>query len=91
MKSISLEGFSVPAIEKVSFTKDALVVDLSDGRVLQVPLAWYPRLAKAKANQLKKFEISPAGYGIHWPALDEDLSVVGFLYPGGVKSVDRAA
>ena len=92
MKSINIEGVVVPAIEDVSFSKDALIVDLSDGRVLQVPLAWYPKLAGAKASQLKAFEISPAGYGIHWPKLDEDLSVAGFLFPGGIPhSLAKAA
>lgn len=75
---------SLPTIVDVAFVKDLMQVSLSDGRILSVPLAWYPRLANAKPKQLKNFEISPGGYGIHWPDLDEDLSVYGFLFPRGL-------
>jgi hypothetical protein len=84
MKSIRVEGVMVPAIEKVGFKGRSLTVSLSDGRVLMVPLEWYPRLAMAGGKALRNFRISPAGYGVHWPDLDEDLSVVGFLYPQGL-------
>ena len=60
-------------------TSDELVVALNDGRVLSVPLAWFPRLAKASTEQLAAFELLGEGEGIHWPALDEDISVVGLL------------
>lgn len=79
--NLALKIKSLPAIINLSFKKDIMDVVLSDGRILSVPLAWYPRLAKAKSAQLKKFEISPSGYGVHWPAIDEDLSVQGFLFP----------
>ena len=72
-----------PSIRNVHFTKDLMSVDLSDGRIVSVPLAWYPKLATANQKQLKKVEISPSGYGLHWPDLDEDLSVYGFLFPQG--------
>ena len=75
---------ALAAIVSVRFQKDLMDVHLSDGRILSVPLAWYPRLAGAKTKQLKHFEISPGGYGIHWPDLDEDLSVYGFLFPRGL-------
>ncbi|MFA5976203.1 MAG: DUF2442 domain-containing protein [Elusimicrobiota bacterium] len=76
----------LPSILEVSFSKDFLQLNLSDGRILSVPLAWYPRLATANPRQLKRFEISPSGYGIHWPDLDEDLSVYGFLFPNAPLS-----
>lgn len=60
-------------------TSDELVVSLNDGRVLSVPLAWFPRLANASPEQLAAFELLGEGEGIHWPALDEDISVVGLL------------
>jgi hypothetical protein len=62
---------------KVEFTKTELVVTLSDGRKIATPLAWYPRLKKATAKQRANFEIMPMG--IHWPDIDEDLSIAGML------------
>src|SRR5882672_183366 len=76
----------LPSILAVNFSRDLMDVSLSDGRIISVPLAWYPRLASAKPKQLKRYEISPSGYGIHWPDLDEDLSVYGFLFPQGSPS-----
>ena len=58
---------------------ESLCVDLMDGRTIAVPLAWYPRLADAQAEQLARWEIAGAGYSIHWPDLDEDLSTEGLL------------
>ncbi len=63
----------------VRFTDDAISVDLLDGRTITVPLAWYPRLLHATAEQREKWEIAGAGYGIHWPDIDEDLSTRGLL------------
>lgn len=62
---------------KVEFTGGELVVTLADGRKIATPLAWYPRLKKATAKQRANFEIMPMG--IHWPDLDEDLSIAGML------------
>jgi hypothetical protein len=84
----------LPSILKVTFSKDFMEVSLSDGRIISVPVAWYPRLATATPKQLKHYEISPAGYGIHWPDLDEDLSVYGFLFPhrsSGISKSDMVA
>ena len=81
---------SLPSILDVDFSKDLMTVSLSDGRILSVPLAWYPRLASAKPKQLKHYEITPSGYGIHWPDLDEDLSVYGFLFPQGSPNITRS-
>ena len=59
--------------------EDSLFCELQDGRVISVPLAWYPRLFNAVPQQRAHYEITIDGYGIHWPDLDEDLSVKGFL------------
>jgi hypothetical protein len=63
----------------VRFSEDSLIVDLADGRTLTVPLAWFPRLAGASRSELDNWQISAAGFGIHWPELDEDLSAEGLL------------
>jgi hypothetical protein len=63
----------------VSFNEDALSVSLRDGRVISVPLVWYPRLLNATAEQRKNWKIAGGGYGIHWPDVDEDLSTEGML------------
>jgi hypothetical protein len=63
----------------VSFDADRLIVDLMDGRTIAVPLAWYPRLFEATPEQRSDWKIAGGGYGIHWPEIDEDLSVEGLL------------
>jgi hypothetical protein len=63
----------------VGFTGDALSVSLRDGRVISVPLVWYPRLLNATPAQRKNWKIAGGGYGIHWPDIDEDLSTEGLL------------
>lgn len=60
-------------------TDSDIVVRLTDGRTLSVPLAWFPRLFAAPAEERKKFELIGDGTGLHWPTLDEDLSVAGFV------------
>ena len=67
-------------VKDVQFTDDTLAVDLIDGRTIVVPLVWYPRLLDATSEQRRNWRISGAGYGIHWPDIDEDLSTAGFLY-----------
>ena len=59
----------------VNFDKDMMWVDLVDGRKLGVPLAYFPRLLRATPEQLQCYEISGGGPGLHWDALDEDISV----------------
>ena len=54
-------------------------MDLADGRTIIVPLAWYPRLLNANMEQRSRWRVSGAGYGIHWPDIDEDLSTEGLL------------
>ena len=66
-------------VKAVRVGRDVLTVDLMDGRTLSVPLAWYPRLADASPEALRNWEVARAGYGIHWPDLDEDLSTEGLL------------
>jgi hypothetical protein len=61
------------------FDRDMLWVRLADGRELGVPLEWFPTLAQATPEQLSRWEIIDQGYGIHWPELDEDISVLGLL------------
>jgi len=63
----------------VEFSDDALSVSLRDGRVISVPLAWYPRLLNATPAQRTNWKIAGGGYGIHWPEIDEDLSTEGLL------------
>lgn len=66
-------------VKDVRFTEDALSVDLMDGRTITVPLLWYPRLFGATDAQRRNWQVSAAGYGIHWPDVDEDLSTEGLL------------
>ncbi len=67
------------AVRDVHFSDDTLSVDLADGRTITVPLVWYPRLLQATPAQRENWEIVGAGYGIHWPDIDEDLSAEGLL------------
>lgn len=63
----------------VVVTEDELSVSLVDGRRISVPLGWYPRLSHATQQEREKYELIGRGTGIHWPLLDEDLSVSGIL------------
>ena len=63
----------------IGITEDEIVATLEDGRTIAVPLAWFPRLLHATATQRNNFELIGDGVGIHWPDVDEDLSVAGFL------------
>ena len=71
------------------FDDERLIVDLRDGRTIAVPIAWYPRLASATAQQRNRWEVAGGGYGIHWPDIDEDLSTEGLLR--GAPAPRRAA
>jgi hypothetical protein len=66
-------------VVNVSFTKNEISVRLRDGRTITVPLVWYPRLLQATVAQRKNWQPCAGGYGIHWPDIDEDLSVEGLL------------
>ena len=72
--------------KSIEFSADMMNVHLLDGRVIGVPLAWFPRLLAATPKQRKKYEIGGGGIGLHWPDLDEDLSVAGLL-----AGADRAS
>jgi hypothetical protein len=76
-------SFSAAAADErvldVTVDDDALSVSLRDGRVISVPLAWYPPLLNATPAQRNNLKIAGRGYGIHWPDLDEDLSTEGLL------------
>jgi len=77
---MSMQAVDVhPLAENVRFTEDDMVVALGDGRTVSVPLVWFPRLAGATREQLENYELLGDGEGIHWPDIDEDLSVKGLL------------
>ena len=65
--------------KSVRFSPGVMHVDLSDGRTISVPLEWYPRLHAAKATERKNWRLIAKGSGIHWSAIDEDISVAGLL------------
>ena len=66
-------------IMRASCNEDSVFVELADGRTISATLAWYPRLLHATPQQRSNCVIAGAGYGIHWPEVDEDLSVEGLL------------
>lgn len=68
-----------PKAMAIACSDDELRVSLTDGRTLSVPLAWFPRLAHASQTERADYEILGDGEGIHWPQVDEDISVVGLL------------
>jgi len=74
-------------IKDVRVTEDALSADLIDGRTITVPLAWFPRLLHATNEQRNNWKVSAAGFGIHWPDIDEDVSSEGLL--GGAPALGR--
>ena len=77
--SISAVEIEVPTAESVTVTEDTLTVDLSDGRTMSVPLAWFPRLLHASPEERKNWRLVGKGQGIHWVNIDEDISVEGLL------------
>jgi hypothetical protein len=68
-----------PRARRASATEDTLIVDLTDGRTISVPLAWYPRLLQGLREELENWRLIGAGEGIHWPDLDEDVSTEDLL------------
>jgi Protein of unknown function (DUF2442) len=74
--------------DSLRFDEDSLWVNLSDGRVLGVPLAWFPRLLDASEAQRLRFEISHGG--LHWEELDEDISIEGLLAGRGDQTKRRS-
>ncbi len=84
-----------PRLSSVQVTDDEIIARLVDGRTISVPLVWSWRLTGATLEQRRKFEILGDGQGIHWPDVDEDISIEGMLYgspaPRRNKSAKQAA
>ena len=78
MSTLAIEA-DIPSAVHVAVSNDTLSVDLSDGRTISVPLAWYPRLAHAAPDERNRWRLIGNGHGIHWPEVDEDISVEGLL------------
>lgn len=74
----------------VTFDDDSMWVELTDGRKLGIPLAYFPRLLNATKSEREKFVMSGGGIGLHWDELDEDISVIGLLQGIGDRSVSKA-
>lgn len=84
MKSLILvkpmkKTFETISILSISFPTGKIQADLSDGRSVALPLSWFPKLNSANEEDLKRFEISVSGYGVHWNSLDEDISIKAFI------------
>lgn len=77
--SSSTTEIPVVRAETVTVTEDALSVELSDGRSISAPLAWYPRLLHGTPEERSNWRLIGQGTGVHWPALDEDISVQNLL------------
>jgi hypothetical protein len=79
----------IPDVENVALTEDTLTVELSDGRTLSAPLAWFPRLVHASPAERNNWRLIGKGHGIHWEDLDEDISIEGLLAgkPSGESQV----
>jgi hypothetical protein len=67
------------AIQHVEVTEDSLVVDLTDGRTVSLPIAWYPRVMHGTPEERRHCRLIGRGEGVHWPDLDEDISVENIL------------
>jgi hypothetical protein len=77
--NISAVEIEIPLAQSVKVTEDTLHVDLSDGRTISAPLAWYPRLLHARPAERQDWRLIAKGRAIHWQAIDEDISVEGLL------------
>lgn len=80
---------TTPLATQVAVTDDTLTVDLSDGRTVSVPLAWYPRLLHATPEERRNWRFVARGEGMHWPDVDEDISVASLI--AGGPSAESAA
>ncbi|MBW4472858.1 MAG: DUF2442 domain-containing protein [Stenomitos rutilans HA7619-LM2] len=79
MNSLTNELLEMPTIQQVTVTDDTLSVDLSDGRTISVPIAWYPRLLHASIEERNDYRFIAGGNGIHWNQLDEDISIKNLI------------
>ncbi|MGL4555402.1 MAG: DUF2442 domain-containing protein [Gemmataceae bacterium] len=86
MTSSPLDAMAVRA----EVSDDALTVDLADGRSVTVPVSWYPRLSHATSEERAVWHLVGGGSGIHWPALDEDVSVASLLEGRGSAESQRS-
>jgi hypothetical protein len=77
--STSVSELRTVKATEVNVTDDTLTVDLADGRTLSVPLTWYPRLLHGTPRERGNWRLIGNGVGIHWPDLDEDISIEGLL------------
>ncbi len=68
-----------PQAINIEYTDSMLIIELADGRSISAPLVWFPLLSKASKEQLENWQLLGDGEGIHWPDIDEDLSVAGLL------------
>jgi len=72
--------YEYPRMLSVTVTEDSIAASLSDGRTVSVPLAWSWRLSEATPTQRAHYELIGSGQGVHWPEVDEDISVAGMLH-----------
>ncbi len=79
MTSLMIDLLDIPTIQAIEITDDTLSVDLSDGRTISVPLAWYPRLLHGSMDERQNWRLIGNGDGIHWNQLDEDISVKNII------------
>lgn len=91
MRTSTVE-IEVPLAQDIAVSEDTLSVELSDGRSIAVPLAWFPRLMNASIEEREHWRLIGNGTGIHWEDLDEDISVEGLLagHPSGESQASLA-
>ena len=93
MTSLIPEILEIPEAQQVVITDDSLTVELSDGRTISVPLAWYPRLLNGSEKERNNWRLTGGKQGIHWSDLDEDISIKNIILgqPSGEsqKSLQR--
>ncbi len=86
--SSSADDPNQPVATDVTISDERLMVELSDGRQIAVPISWYPRLENAMREELERWQLIGKGHGIHWEHLDEDISVAALL--AGKPSVESS-
>jgi hypothetical protein len=77
--STLINNTALASAKSISFKNDMLCVNLLDGREINVPLTWFPKLSQATTEQLNNWRFIGRGLGIHWEDLDEDISIEGLL------------
>ncbi len=89
MTSSTLE-LQIPAIRAVQVSSTTLTFEVEDGRSVSAPLIWYPRLADGTPEERENWRLIGAGYGVHWPDLDEDISIEALLQGRRSLESDRS-